>query len=206
MRFDHRYCLIREKYPDGDIGNLGDSCAETCRAWVLGDERGSLSAFVSPDGFLRHPDLAGVHDWDERDFSNDQLLPMIFACKLLGLRRKYNSGPFIKGTWTLISLGCWAAICDNHWLLNFANLCQGILFKFKWRITDNWGIERSLGKVQDWLNFRITYEYLVRRGYDATINQPNEKCIAAITTYYLGGQDWEPNSDWIVRLYQGKMK
>ena len=200
MRYDQLGCLVREKYPEGHIANLGDSCAESARAVILGDSRPNTLCFADDIGYLRHPSLATVDGWNHADFSNDQFLPLIMAWILRG-----GSAPRptfrIKGTKTIVAIGVFALMTRQYWLLNEANAIQGSLLSLKWRVGDGFKIERSEGQVQDWLNYVCTYLFLRRIGKRATLEQPKERCMAAIRKYYLEGADAEPNAQWLVALY-----
>lgn len=200
MKYDRYRCLVREKYPEGHIANLGDSCAETSRAEILGDNRADTFWCITSNGWLRHPSLANIDGWNQADFSNDQFLPFIMAWQLRGV----SPDPSLRilGTKTFVSIGVLALMLKQYWLLNLVNIIQGWLFNLKWRIGDNFKIERSEGQVQDWLNYAITYIFLKKIGKKATLNQPVEKVMAAIRKYYLEGPDAEPNSQWIVNLYE----
>lgn len=201
MNFDETGCLIREKYEAGHPANLGDSCGETCRSKILGDTRGDFMRFVTPNGYLRHPDSI----WREDDFSNDMLLPLLMAADLVYVGTQSNRWR-IRGTKTVVSAGVWAMSRKYYRLLNMVNIVQGWLFTIKWRIADGGKVEPIEGQVQDWLNYICVYVFLKRMGKWATLNQSRDRCMRAIQTYYLEGPDWEPNSEWIVELYEKALK
>lgn len=201
MKFDSLGCLIREKYVPGHPGNLGDSCGETCRAKILGSQRSDFMRFCTPNGYLRHPNSI----WREDDFSSDMLLPLLMAADLVYVGTQSNRWR-IRGTNTFVSAGVWAMARKQYWLLNIVNIIQGWLFNLSWRIADGGKIERSEGKVQDWLNYICVYVFLKRMGKWATLNQSRERCMKAVRKYYLEGDDWEPNSNWIVELYDKNLR
>lgn len=205
MKFDELGCIIREKYEPGHPANLGDSCAESSRAVILGDSRPNTLCFANGLGYLRHPALAMVPGWGRDDFANDQFLPLIMAWIL---RNGEAPRPtlFIKGTWTIVSVGVFALMIKQYWLLNVANIIQGWLFNLKWRIADGGKIERSEGQVQDWLNWLCVYFWLRDNGHWATLNQSHERCMKAVRKYYLEGPDQEKNSEWLVDLYEKALK
>lgn len=207
MKFDSLGCIVREKYPDGHIANLGDSCAESSRDVILGDfyARPNTFCFVDNIGYLRHPALANVEGWNHADFSNDQFLPLIMAW-ILRNGEAPSPSLSIRGTKTIVSIGVLALMLKQYWLLNVANIVQGWLFNLKWRIGDGFKIERSEGQVQDWLNYICTYVFLKRIGKWATLNQPISRCIESVHKYYLEGPDAEPNSQWIVEMYERALK
>lgn len=216
MKSDQYGCLIREKYEAAELGNYGDSCAETCRALVLyswtNPKNLHFEPFMTADGrLLRHWRLFNIPGWGTEDFANDQYLPLILATNRSSWYAPEVLRPsvLIPGTNTLISPGVWAASRRRYALLNFFNIIQGLLFHFRWRWSDDerfkgkfWKLERSEGKVQDWLNYAIVFIYLQQTGRWSTLNQPVERVMKAIRLYYLEGDDWEPNSQWIVDLYE----
>jgi len=204
MKYDETGCLIREFYPKGHWANLGDSCAETSRARILGDWQGLLGQFVNPDGpgFIRHPDLKDIHGWDESDFSGDQFVALYLAATMIDpVVGKYihitGNEWKIPGTDTWLTPAAWAMI-RGHWrVLDWCNQIQGKLFKASVRVGDGGKIETSEGNVQDWLNYICIYLFLKKTGRKATLNQSKEACMKAVRTYY----STEPNSQWIVDLY-----
>ena len=210
MKIDHLGCVVREKprAPQDEIANLGDSCAETARALIFG-----RNVFVHQfivglhDGYVRHPDLVSVEGWGVDDMSSDQALPLLMAFDLneypvnAQIFRDKNRWR-IAGTKTFLSVGLWALVRKQFWLLNLANVVQGWLFNLSWRFGDGGKLERSEGKVQDFLNYIVTYVYLRKMGKRATLNQSMERCLRAVETYYLKGDDHEPTSEWVVELYR----
>jgi len=168
-----------------------------------------LECDVRDFGFIawcRHP-LASV--WGV-DISNDQVLPMLVAyfasnSKTAPKRARW----LLPGTSVLVSPGVWC-VYRGHWkLLNFVNIIQGLLFLFPWRWSDDekfkgkfWKVERSNGKVQDYLNYLCVFIALKQSGKWATLITSKEKCLAAVKKYYLEGEDAEPNSQWLVDLYE----
>lgn len=205
MKYDSLGCIVREKYEEGHIANLGDACAESSRAVILGDPRPNTLCFVDNIGYLRHPALANVEGWNHADFSNDQFLPLIMAW-ILRNGEAPKPSLYIRGTKTIVSIGVMALMLKQYWLLNVANIVQGWLFNLKWRIGDGFKIERSEGQVQDWLNYICTYVFLRRIGKWATLNQPKERCLVSLWQYYWLPPDDEPNSEWIVALYLNVLK
>lgn len=216
MKYDNLNCVIRERYADGHLANLGDSCAETSRLVILGDyyKSNGLFHFLSPftTGYLRHPQLAGVDGWNEADFSNDQLLPFLMALDLrypvTGSQVRRDcliDGGVIPGTKTKIQLATGFLLSRSYRLLNIVNIVQGALLLLPFRVADGGKIERAEGQVQDYLNMIATYVYLRRRGVWATLPASRERCMKAVRKYYLEGEDAEPNADWIVRAYENAL-
>ena len=210
MKYDRFSSLIREKYePEFHLGNLGDACAETCRAKILGSRDGSWAPFILPnsDGYLRHPLLATEgKGWDERDFSNDQFITLAMAMKLENSpwfsQLREDNRVFIRGTWTLLSIGSWCILRGQWALLEKANQLQGWLLtkKYRWSDEKKW-FDKVEGKVQDYLNMIIIHVFLLKMGKPSVLPRPVEECMNAIRAYYLDGEDFEPNSAWIVDLY-----
>lgn len=201
--------LVREKYqPPSHPANHGDSCAESSRYVILDNPPTIwLPSFVVPgQGYVRHPSLRNLEGWGVSDFSNDQALPYLMALDLVdpiaasAFRRQNRIK--LMGTKTYVSIGVWALVRKQYWLLNIANIVQGLLFNVKYRIGDEFKVEKSEGQVQDWINYAITYIFLKKIGNKATLNQPVEKVMAAIRKYYLEGPDAEPNSHWIVNFFE----
>lgn len=209
MKYDNFGCLVREA--EEVPGSYGDSAAETCRAIVLGDELCDLYPLVTARGYLRHPRLSGLIGWNEEDFSNDQLLPLLMALRLEYVRMFREQAPRIRfaipGTKTIVSIGCFAVAREWYWLLNIANVIQGWVFKFPWRWSDSKKqFEQSEASSADWLNYVVTYVFLRRIGARATLNQSVEKCLEKVRDYYQRGADPEMNSEWIVALYERALK
>lgn len=210
MKFDKFNCVIREKYePEFDHGNLGDSCAETCRAAILGDARGDWAKFILPQwkGYVRHPLLEHVKGWDAKDFSVDQAMALFMWVYLNtpDIFHEFQKANrfFICGTRTLLSVGNWAALRKQWWLLERANQVQGWLLTktYRWSDDKHW-FEKVDGKVQDFLNMICIHIFLKRIGRPTKLPRPVEECMSAVRKYYLEGDDAEPNSEWIVKLYQ----
>lgn len=222
MKFDHHGCLIREapRPLEHEIANWGDSCADTCRAFILGHQwmnefREPISVFGAPkwNGFLRHPvlhDLPGKEDWGMKGFTNDQLVPLIMAQLLYwNLREdwtKYLSGPFIKGTWKLAQPAVYAILWRQWWLLDLMNRIQGRLLGLSFRWSDDknegTGFRSSKGKVQDYPTMICTTVFLNRIGYKANLPRPADECMAAIVKYRQDPADFEPNAEWEIDLFR----
>ena len=205
MKYDELGCLIREaeEFP----ASYGDSCAETCRALVLGAKRGDWNEFVTRKGYVRHPLLTNLEGWNEEDFSNDQLAPLLMAIKLDGwsfFRR--DSGRHIAGTNTLLNPATWALTRGHYRLLSLFNLFQGLLLSLPYRWQDKGGFVSTEGESADWLNYVVTYVFLKRSGRWVTLLHSKERCLEKVRHYYQGGTDAEPNSDWLLKLYEEALK
>lgn len=165
-----------EQNEPGSLAAVGDSCAETCRAIILGADGLGTAGFLSPKGFLRHPRCAGVPQWDEADFSNDQLLPLQLAADVtdVGLFR-------IKGTPTLLALGPQLLRLGMLKVLGQINAVQSLLNP----------------SPADCLNMAVVAIWLRRRGIAAPLYMSNAELMRRIEAYYLP----EPNP-WVVELYR----
>lgn len=225
MRLDHYGLLVREKVrePEHEKANLGDSAADTCRAYVLGLRKkdgqeianGSnpYIPFLTEKGMLRHPDLYGVKDWDEKDFTNDQLVPLLLAAYLssseyLKFKRfrilAVDWCIFIRGTWKLLQPAVYAILYEQWWLLKLFNDFQGFLLSLPFRWSDderNRGLSSSEGKVQDYLNMIVISYFLYEIGHSVSLPRPAEECAKAVDLYRHGVEDFEPNAEWEVALY-----
>lgn len=220
MKIDSWGCFVREKYPEGEKANLGDSCGDTCRAYVLGFsnphlENGVYSTFrdYQNDGYLRHPKLMNVKGWDSRDFTNDMLVPYAMATYLWSTNffrmMSRDNGLFIKGTWKLLQPAAWALLNEKWWLLNKLNVFQGWLLGLPFRWSDDehegWGFRSSKGKVQDYLNLVAIFVFLKRIGQPATRPRLIDECLAAVKLYRTGPADFEPNSEWEFEIYRNAL-
>lgn len=214
MKRDRFSTLIREKHqPPDHIANRGDSCADTCRAIVLGEPDLSWGWFVVEQGYLRHPELQGIVSWNEADFSNDQFLPLLMVLLLndptmFSIVQSENKTK-IRGTNTILSAGCWALLRKQFWLLNLINIVQGWILKLPYRWSDNeqmkgkfFKFEKTHGESADYLNYIVIYVFLKRMKKWATLNRPVDECLSKVEDYCLNGNDFEPNSQWIVDLYR----
>ena len=167
-----------EQNEPGSLAAVGDSCAETGRAAVLGlPGPFKFSNFKTAKGFLRHPRCAGVQYWDEADFSNDQLLPLMMAtgCKDVGLFR-------IKGTQTLLSLGAQLIKFGMLKTLARVNAVQSLLNP----------------SPADCLNMAVIAVWLRKQGVSAPLYISNAELMRRIEAYYKP----EPNSEQVVAAYR----
>lgn len=224
MKFDHIGCLVREapRLPGHEIANLGDSCADTCRLFIVGGQIPNselpdwpVQRFRDPNwkGWLRHPDLhaiPGKEDWGTKGFTNDQLVPLLMAQYLESpawVRPDlFVSMGFIKGTWNLAQPAVYAILWRQWWLLDTMNRIQGRLLGLSFRWSDDksegTGFRSSKGKVQDYPTMICTTVFLNRIGYKAKLPRPADECMAAIVKYRQDPADFEPNAEWEIELYR----
>lgn len=229
MKFDDQNYLVREApRPVGhEIANLGDALADTCRFMLLDSPWGfsgamiyfkqnggvnwppRMSGSISGTGYLRHPSLHGVKGWDQKDMTNDQLVPFMLYLWIYNHTSFYllakENRFFIKGTKKLCQPAVWAIRHQNWWLLNKLNLFQGWLLglPFRWSDdeTEGSGFRSSSGKVQDYLNMIAITFFLFRIGEPTRLPRPVQECIAAVTKYRHDPKDFEPNAEWEIQLY-----
>ena len=198
MRFDETDSLIREAgaWP----GNSGDSCAETCRALILGDGRADWLQFVYRYGMLRHPSLSET--WGGfKDFSGDQFVPLVMASKHHPSVLDQSMWK-IRGTKTWLAPAAWFLVRKMYRSLNACNVAQGKIMGLPFRWSDSKArFEKSQGSSADYLNMICIYVFLKSQGFNATLPRPKDECIQAVYNYYLMGSDPEPNSTWIVDMY-----
>lgn len=215
MKFDHHGCLVREapRPPGHEIANLGDACADTCRAYILGHKWMGIysprTQFSAGNGFIRHTELESKDGWGVSDFTNDQLIPLMMAHELMHPWEKWItwlSGPFIKGTWKLAQPAVYAIIFRQWWLLDLMNRAQGFLLGLPFRWSDDksegTGFKSSKGKVQDYPTMIATTVFLNRIGYKAKLPRPAQECIEALEAYRFNPKDFEPNAEWEIELYR----
>lgn len=222
MKYDRFEVLEKELVvpEEHKKSNVGDSCADTCRALVLGAKKGAWANFITHKGYIRHPSLSEEGPkWDERDFSNDQFLPLLmvmlldpFYSQIFDITQKNNILK-IHGTETFLSVGCWALLRKQFWLLNVANIIQGWIFRFSYRWSDSeeakkkiWRFEKSENESADYLNFIVIYVFLKRMGKWATLNRPKEECLQKVREYFILNEKPEPNSEWVVELFERALK
>lgn len=222
MKFDQLGCLVREKPRESghEHANLGDSCADTSRFLILkyaiGEKKidHSLWRFVTYQGYLRHPQLEFKDGWDRKDFTNDQLVPLVMAAWLRD-RVLFDSlmddvGFFIKGTKKITHPAVWAIKYHKFGLLRRMNEIQGWIMGFSFRWSDDehegWGFRSSKGKVQDYPTLICTHVFLSLLGWAGKMPRPVDDCVQAIRLYRHGPGDFEPNADWEIELYETALK
>lgn len=183
-------------------GSIGDSCAETSRyahlKMLLGDyvTDYSLMQFVTPLGYIRHPDVP--EDWKEKDFSNDQALPLFLAFRrsvsFQALEMK-NRLKWRVGNGDLISPGLFAELHDSQFLRTTCLLAQLALWKLPWRYNEAKNkFEANENSSADYLNFIHVAVYAprwLRRRLDPG------NLILKVCDYYLP----EPNCQEIKNSY-----
>lgn len=206
MKSDSFGCLISEQgdYPS----NLGDSCAETCRALHM---RHWLKAytiipflsyykFITESGYVRHPNAP--HDWREDDFTSDQALPLFVFLKAshsedlkLQMISRIRENNWKTGNGDLVTPIFFSLLIESKWLLNFCLIIQTLLFKLPFRWSDSKKKFESMENMSgDYLNFIHASAYaspIVRKLISQT------KLKDRVRHYYKD----EPNCAWLIALY-----
>lgn len=188
--------------------SVGDSCAETSRAFVLGSDkldRLDLVAFIAPKGgYVRHPTLAELPGWDASDFTSDQALPLILGFDHPMPALKWRTAPS-----KLSSPGVMAA-ARNWWVaLAIINLLQALIFQVPFRYSDDEqlsGLRRVVStddQYADYLNWFIVVYFLHKKGYTKLVRAQTQlvdrtDLLRRVKGYYAP----EPNSEWIYKLYE----
>jgi hypothetical protein len=172
MKFDEYGLIVMEhvQFP----GNVGDSCAETFRFYLLRYFLGleedlspiniALAATSSGRGYLRHPQSP----WREDDFSCDQWLPRYLASSIAHKKDKaetfaIKAANYRTGNGDLISPLAFAAIKrieaeEGQWL-DMTLWLQTMLFQIPFRWNDErTRFERSSNSSSDYLNW---FMYLI---------------------------------------------
>lgn len=185
MKIDKHDVLIIEK--DGEPGDLGDACAETCRYLVLAEYADSFPfgrpttlPFITSHGGLRHPDVP--ESWRESDFTSDQALPLRMANDNVGRRFALTTAPGKLSSPGLFFLSLGMLRC-----LNLVNGIQGLLFKAPVRWNDgNPGdlFEANDDSSADYLNWIVTACYLADNGIKPILNADKEHVRAKVHSYY----------------------
>ena len=196
----------------GFPGNIGDSCAETSRLYVLKrfvtgqveNEKEILSQFITPKGIIRHPDSP----WKEDDTSSDQVLPFVVAATkwtepIPGCLFFSRTGNGDLVTPNLLAVQK-RALGKSSWFYDLSILGQSFIFKipFRWNDEKKW-FESSKDSSCDYLNFVMA---LIQSNESNSITWPIRSAIKRtskdlvlnkIKQYYLK----EPNSENLVSLY-----
>lgn len=120
--------------------------------------------FRSEKGYLRHPELVRI--WDESDFSNDQLVPLLMAQHLGSqfVLREFRLR--IRGTNTIMTP---ASLALYHGLIRtfgVASVAQAVILRlipFRWN--ENKGFQWSSDYGADYLNLISSVAFLRRMGH-----------------------------------------
>jgi hypothetical protein len=199
MYFDTHGAIVMEQNAPDDPGRFGDSCAETGRYFHLHDGvHPVLRIFVTPTGYVRHPEAP----WREDDFSGDQAVPFYLAADPL-LREEFEervkaagwktgNGDYLALIWISIF---YQAKGKQSWLTDLPILAQAFWLRFfSWTYDDG---------VADHLNFFHVLLQAKRSGHTITSRiaswlMPHARFMRAIETYYKP----EPNSQWVIDAYR----
>lgn len=195
MKIDELGCLVMEG--SSPEGNLGDSCAETARLFLLNKNNPyflDLQRFRTMKGYVRHPNAI----WREDDFSSDQALPLFLAMNPYLSHEMFLrivEAGYKTGNGTYVSPGFYALLKGNQWLINMTLWIQTLIFKFPWRWSDErkW-FEKSEGSSGDYLNWIHASQY----AFPWVRNLIKKETLKQkVRDYYKP----EPNSAWLINLY-----
>ncbi len=215
MYFDTHGAVVMEQVPFP--GNIGDSCAETCRYRLLSvlsfAELMKLSdAFFTSTGFLRHPDSP----WREDDFTSDQALPLYLLFTAYGMtvwrdemEQRFRAAGWKTGNGDYLNLLFISVIYRAHgkqsWLTDLPILAQAVVLRFlpyRWNESTK-SLERTVDSSCDWLNYfhvlnQVGGETVTRRL--AKWLTPHSMIMPKIRSYY----EKEPNSEFLIDAYERK--
>lgn len=203
----------------GFPGNVGDSCAESARynnlcAKLKLPPPCDLSLFFTNElgGLIRHPSLENYRDekgnsWAEDDFSSDQGLPLLIACKnqvsawhlIPKIKERIAFTNYHTGNGDIVNAPFLAELKDWNWLTTACVWGQARLFSlpFRWNEAKN-KFEENEESSADYLNFfhlGLEAPQAVRRLV------PMEKLFNKILDYY----EPEPNSKTLLDLYHAAL-
>lgn len=199
-------------------GSIGDSCAETCRYYLLSGLNFEqlfkvYEAFVTRRGYLRHPDAP--IGWREEDFTSDQALPLYLLFVSFDMQqwrdefeRRLRDAGWKTGNGDYVNLLFISVIYRAHgkqsWLTDLPILAQAAALRFlpyRWNEVTGW-FERTEGSSCDWLNYFHVLNQSKRSSTWASRLAiwltPHAMIMEKVRSYY-----WvEPNSKDLVDAYE----
>jgi hypothetical protein len=197
-------------------GSIGDSMAETSRMVNLIDHINYsdmiemmefttiLMNFRTATGYIRHPaapicDDKG-HSWRETDTPTDQCLPWYLAMPHMPdkeeMRERIKANYFRTGNNNFVSPVFFAVLVESKLLTSIFCYLQILIFDCPFRWSDALKkFEKSDNASADYLN----WFHASLTAYDwARFHMPKDRFMKKVRGYYAN----EPNSEWIVNLYQ----
>ncbi len=218
MKIDSFGCVVMEG--NGDWSDWGDSCAETGRMFVLRKDNNQaevLLNFVTPKGFVRHPNMPVGRR--ESDFTSDQLNYLLMAAHLhypelagVILRRLKRAGwetspgkkahlatrLLAKKKFHLLALNKVAQMGFNALPFRWHD---GHEFdkEWSWFRRTFWRWRSSEGSTVSFMTTYVTAVFLKKVGikWFGRIF-PKDKYLQKTLDYYR----WEKNVDWFQDLYR----
>lgn len=209
MRLENGLVVLEQcEFP----GNIGDSCAETCRLYVLKrfigapveNEKEILSQFITQKGIIRHPSSP----WREDDTSSDQVLPLVVSAT--SWNEPIPCSLFLNrtGNGDLVSPNLFAAqkrlLGKSSWIYDLSILGQSVVFKIPFRWNDEKkSFESSKDSSCDYLNFVMvliqavetnSMTWPIKRAIKIT---DKDMVLAKIKHYYRS----EPNCENLISAY-----
>lgn len=224
MKYDKYGVLVSEILSEGEVGNVGDSCANTCRKTLMETSSKELQALVKAfndgENYRRHPECP----WPKEEFSWDQALPLFmvfhkhwlldelktFLVRLTNNRYRLNGGPYPS----LLFVSVFKRVMGSRssfWDLPI--LMQALVFRFvPWRWSDaTMRFESSAGSTADYVNY--AHVLLLCHEQSHTLASwlalkltPKELLMDKIRKYYKENERPEPNVDWLLDLYEKSLK
>lgn len=196
-------------------GSLGDSCAETFRAYLLNLYTTAVFPFgvkialintKTPNGYLRHPFVP--EGWREEDFTSDQFIPrMMFDIE--GMWKFLKEHRFCTNSLKtkLANPGVLAvnarARNKPSALFDLAILGQVLLWKLPFRWDDGkQSFEPNTQSSCDYLNWFCMIVQCEMHGH-TIVSELAKRLVkpATIKTKVLEYYAPEPNNLWILELY-----
>jgi hypothetical protein len=214
MFFDmHGYIAMEQNAPS-DPGRYGDSCAETCRAELLlcMNDHEVIKGFITDKGYVRHPDSP----WREDDFSGDQALPLYLYFVQFGMdferiqfEQRLRENGWKLGNGDFVSFQLMSVMLranDKQSAVSDLVLLGEILILrwLPWRWSDaEKKLENATNHSADWLNYyhSLAYSITVRPTWVSKLAAwltPVGLLVTKVKDYYKP----EPNSEWLVDLYE----
>lgn len=178
MKVDQHNVLIIEE--GGLPGDLGDSCAESGRYTVMSclanyfpyGRRLNMPVFITPKGFIRHPDTP--EDWKENDFTSDQGINLLMALHTDWPFQFADVAPKMKWSTAPTKISSPAVMATSRHMLrtlNIINALQGLIFRIPYRWSDSKKkFESTADSSADYLNWIVTAAYLKLNGVNPILN------------------------------------
>lgn len=199
-------------------GNIGDSCAETCRYFhinrnaTLGEVE-AIRNFRTDTGYIRHPD-APV-DWREKDFSSDQATPLYLSFVkydlydyALEFESRVRAAGWRTGNGDILPL-IWITIFrrahnKQTWASDIPLLLQSLTLRFlpfRWN-DERKTVESTADSSSDWINhFHVLFQAAQSPTWISKLARlitPHNLIMGKVRHYY----NIEPNVQFLLYAYE----